>query len=226
MQCLIVDDDPIICDLLNHFCAKVESITSVTTTNSGFESINLINRKNFDLILLDYNLTDITGKEILQIIDKETAVIMITANKTFASESYDYDQIVDFLVKPIDFTRFFKGIQKAQKFLQRDPGPEGVIFIKDGTKLVKVDFNMVLFVKSAANYVEIVLKEKKILTLMTLKDMEMKLPNFFQRVHRSYIVNVTKIDTISTGMITIGQYEIPVSDSYENELLKKINLLQ
>ena len=225
MECLIVDDDPLICDLLNHFCSKVEAITSVTTTNSGFESINLINQKNFDLVLLDYNLPDITGKEILQLVGQHTAVIMITANKGFASESYEYDQIVDFLVKPIDFTRFFKGIQKAQKFLNGNEQSESQLFIKDGNKLVKVDLSEVLYIRSAANYVQMVLEKKKILTLMTLKEIEQKLPGYFQKVHRSYIVNVNKIDTIGTGELKINDEEISISDSYEKELLKKINLL-
>ncbi|MEQ6121939.1 LytTR family DNA-binding domain-containing protein [Reichenbachiella sp. MALMAid0571] len=225
MECLIVDDDPLICDLLNHFCSKVEMITSVTTTNSGFESINLINQKNFGLVLLDYNLPDITGKEILQLVGQHTAVIMITANKDFASESYEYDQIVDFLVKPITFARFFKGIQKAQKFLSGNEQSESQLFIKDGNKLVKVDLNEVLYIRSAANYVQLVLAKKKILTLMTLKEIEQKLPGYFQKVHRSYIVNVNKIDTIATGELKINDEEISISDSYEKELLKKINLL-
>lgn len=225
MHCLIVDDDPLICDLLDHFCSKVDAITSVTTTNSGFESINLIGRENFDLILLDYNLPDITGKEILHVISAQTAVVMVTSNRDFASDSYNYDQIVDFLVKPIDFARFFKGIQKAQKFIRGSEPEDDHLFIKDGTKLVKVELGEVLYVRSAANYVELVFLNKKSLTLMTLKELEQKLPAYFQRIHRSYIVNVNKIESISSGALKTGQEEIPVSSSYEKELLKKIRLL-
>ena len=225
MECLIVDDDPIICDLLNYFCSKTEAITTTTTTNSGFECINLINQKNFDLVLLDYNLPDITGKEILPLVGQQTAVIMITANKDFASESYEYDQIVDFLVKPIDFARFFKGIQKAQKFLSQHEQSGSQLFIKDGTKLVKIDLNEVLYIQSAANYVQLIFENRKVLSLMTLKEMAQKLPDYFQKVHRSFIVNVNKVDTIATGALKIKDKEISISDSYEKELLKKINLL-
>lgn len=225
MHCLIVDDDPLICDLLDHFCSKVDAITSVTTTNSGFESINLIGRENFDLILLDYNLPDITGQEILQVINAQTAVVMVTSNRDFAPESYNYDQIVDFLVKPLDFTRFFKSVQKAQKFLKTGTTEADRLFVKDGTKLVKVELDELLYVRSAANYVELVFADKKSLTLMTLKELEQKLPAYFQRIHRSYIVNVNKIDTISSGALKVGREEISISSSYEKELLKKIKLL-
>src|SRR6056297_174924 len=98
MKCLIVDDDPLICDLLEHFCGKVNDITSVTIAMSGFETVNLINSSRFDLVLLDYDLPDVTGKEILNIIHAETAVIMVTSNRDFASDSYNYGQVVDYLV--------------------------------------------------------------------------------------------------------------------------------
>lgn len=225
MKCLIIDDDFLMCDLLKHFCNKIDDISSITATTSAFESINLINSSSFDLILLDYNLPDINGKEILNIIEDRTAVIMITSNKDFASDSYNYDQIVDFLVKPINFSRFYKGFQKAQNYLSKYQRKDSRLFIKDRNKLVKLDLEEVLYFKSEANYISIVLKDKKILTLMTLKELEMKLNDEFQRVHRSYIVNLNKIEAIDNNTIFIGEEYIPVSQSYEKDLLKKINLL-
>ncbi|SMD34074.1 two component transcriptional regulator, LytTR family [Reichenbachiella faecimaris] len=226
MHCLIVDDDPLICDLLEHFCSKVDFVSNVTVTNSGFESINLISQNQFDVILLDYNLPDITGKEILQTVGLGTFVIMITANRDFASESYDYEQIVDFLVKPIDFARFFKGMQKVQKQSHPSTHDTDQIFVKDGNKLVKVDLKQVKYIKSAANYAELVFEERKLLTLMTLTELAEKLPNYFQRVQRSYIVNVNHIDSIASGDVQVGQEEISISDLYEKELLNKIKLLK
>ncbi|WP_420582430.1 LytR/AlgR family response regulator transcription factor [Reichenbachiella sp.] len=226
MHCLIVDDDPLICDLLEHFCSKVDFVSNVTVTNSGFESINLISENQFDVILLDYNLPDITGKEILQTLSSDTSVIMITANRDFAPESYDYEQIVDFLVKPIDFARFFKGMQKVKKGTESSDSISDQIFVKDGNKLVKVNLQEVKYIKSAANYAELVFEEKKLLTLMTLTELAEKLPEYFQRVQRSYIVNVNHIDSIASGDVQIGQEEISISDKYENELLNKIKLLK
>lgn len=225
MKCLIVDDDPLICDLIEHFCSKIDDITSVTTTTSGFECINLINRHVFDLIFLDFNLPDITGKDILEIIGANSAVIMITSNQAFGAESYNYNHIVDFLVKPVDFPRFFKAFQKAKNYVSKQKEKDSRLFIKDGNKLVKIELSEVIYFKSEANYISVVLQDKKILTLMTLKDLESKLPEFFFRVHRSYIVNLNKIDFINNNVIEMGKDYIPVSQSYEKELLTKINLL-
>lgn len=225
MQCLIVDDDQLICDLLDHFCSKAEEIGEVTTTNSGFECINLINRNIFDIVFLDYNLPDVTGEEILALIPDDTAVVMITAHREFAAESYNYENIVDFLVKPFDFARFFRSVQQAQKFLSGKSSEQSHLFVRDGTKLVKIDLSQVLFFKAEANYVAIVTAEKRILTLMTLKELVKRLPKSFQRVHRSYIVNLQKIDTIEIGSVKINQNEIPVSNTYEKKLLARINLL-
>jgi DNA-binding LytR/AlgR family response regulator len=227
MKCLIVDDDPLICDLLEHFCSKINEIKSVTTTVSGFESINLINSSSFDLIFLDYNLPDITGKDILDL-NPNSAVIMVTSNKEFALDSYNYPKIVDFLAKPIDFPRFYKGFLKAKEFLSAErkvSEKDARLFIKEGGKLVKIKLKEVAYFKSEANYISIVFKNKKILTLMALKDLEPKLPDFFQRVHRSYIINLNMIDVIHTGAVEINKDHVPVSQRYAQELLRKIQLL-
>ncbi|MBJ6369312.1 LytR/AlgR family response regulator transcription factor [Snuella sedimenti] len=225
MKCLIVDDDPLMCDLLEHFCSKIDDIKSVVTTTSGFESINMINSSHFNIILLDYNLPDITGEDILKIAPHNTAVIMITSNKNFALDSYNYDQIIDFLVKPINFPRFFKAFQKAQVFHSKHQEKETRLFIKDGNKLVKVNLEDVCYFKSEANYISVVMTKRKILTLMTLKDLETKLPDFFQRVHRSYIVNLNKIISIGNNVIELDNDHVPLSQSYEKTLYQKISLL-
>ena len=154
MRCLIVDDDPLICDLLEHFCSKIDDIKSVTTTVSGFESINLINSSSFDLIFLDFNLPDITGKDILDL-NPNSAVIMVTSNKEFAPDSYNYPIVVDYLVKPIDFPRFYKGFSKAKEYISANnkvPEKDSRIFIKEGGKLLKIKLKEVAYFKSEANY--------------------------------------------------------------------------
>lgn len=228
MQCLIIDDDPIICDLLKHFCGKIDQISAVTTTNSGFESINLINQNSFDIILLDYHLPDVTGEEILPLISSPTAVVIITSNEQFGAASYNYDQIVDFLVKPIDYARFAKSIQKASKYLTQKlaSADQDPLFIKDGNRLVKISLPEVLYIKSAANYVQFVLQNRKVMSLGTLKDLEQKLPANFQRIHRSFIANIHKVDSIGTGHVVINGEELSISERYEEPLLNKIKLLQ
>lgn len=225
MKCLIVDDDPLVCDLLDFYCNKIKEISSVTKAESGFETINLLNGVKFDIVFLDFNLPDLTGREILNVIPKSTAVVMITSNKDFALDSYDYEQIVDFLAKPVDFTHFFRGFQKAKSFMSGTAERKGNIFIKDGNKLVSIDLDKVLYFKSEGNYISVVFEDRKILSLMTMKDLVKKLPSHFQRVHRSFIVNLDAVQSINSSWIEIGEQEIPVSQSYEKELLKKINFL-
>ena len=225
MKCLIVDDDPLICDLLEHFCSKIGDISDVTTAMSGFETVSQINGSTFDLIILDFNLPDLTGKEILNIVDSSTAVIMVTSHKDFASDSYAYDNIVDYLVKPVDFARFFRGFQKAQSFLNQNPDKKSRLFIKEGNRLVKIKLEDVKYFKSEANYISVVMENQKILTLMTLKELEPKLPGFFQKVHRSFIINLNKIDTIDNKSLEIGRDHIPISQRYEKDLFNKIDLL-
>ncbi|AOW19789.1 LytR/AlgR family response regulator transcription factor [Urechidicola croceus] len=226
MKCLIVDDDPLICDLLFFFCEKIQEITSVTKTESGFEAVNLISETNYDIIFLDFNLPDITGKELLNIISQSTAVVMVTSHKEFALDSYNYNQIVDYLVKPIDFSLFFRGFQKAKSFNENNKQTSSAkIFIKDSNKFVHIDLTEVHFFKSEGNYISVVFENKKILTLMSMKDLELKLPQQFQRVHRSYIINLNAIDVIDSNSIKIGQNEIPISQSYEKVLHQKIHFL-
>jgi len=225
MDCLIVDHDQLICTLLSHFCSKVTEIESITTANSGFEAIHLINNNRFDVIFLDFNLPDLTGREMVKIIPKETPVIMITSNKEFAAESYAFENILDYLVKPINFDRFFQAVQKLTKVIPSKKTENETLFVRDGNKLVKVDLKEVQFFKSEANYLAIVQDGRKLLTLMALKDIEPKLPDYFQRVHRSFIVNINKIDVIETGFVKIMGHQIPVSNSYDKLLLTKINLL-
>jgi DNA-binding LytR/AlgR family response regulator len=132
--------------------------------------------------------------------------------------------VVDFLVKPFEFARFYKAMQKAKNYVSKSE-VENSLFVKDGNRLIRVDLTRVLFIRSAGNYAELHFDNKKILTLMTLKELEQKLPGFFQRVHRSCIVNVGKIDSITNGELIINQHEIPISASYEKDLMRKISLL-
>ena len=225
MRCLIVDDDPLVCDLLEHFCSKINMGIEATISNSGFESINLINQSKFDFILLDYDLPDITGKEILSIINKETPVIMITSNKTFGYESYNYSQVIDYLIKPIEYIRFYKAIEKFKKLSDKSKQASNHFYIKDGNSLTKILIEDILFIKSAGNYLEFVMSDKKVMTLMTIKDVLPKLASNFQRVHRSYIVNMNKVDKVSIDGISISKALIPLSKTYEVDFINKLNLI-
>jgi two-component system LytT family response regulator len=225
MRCLIVDDDPLVCDLLEYFCSKMDMVIEVTISNSGFESVNLIHQNYFDFILLDYDLPDITGKEILSIIEKKTPVVMITSNKDFGYESYNYEQVADYLVKPIEFTRFYKAIEKVKQRTHKGSNINDQFFLKDGNALTKISMSDVLYIKSAGNYLEFITANKKVMTLMTMKEIMPKLTSNFQRTHRSYIVNVDKVDKVSSEGVIVLCDTIPLSKTYEEAFVHQLNLL-
>jgi len=226
LSCLVVDDDPIICDMISHFVSKIDALNSVIATHNGVDAINLITNQSFDVVFLDYDLPGMNGEDILQCLPKGVKVIMITSNAQFAPESYSYE-VVDFIVKPIEFSRFFKAVQKL---LPTEETPtksttEEAIFVKDGNSFVRIEPSKLLYLKSDSNYVQFVTENKKILGLANLKDLEKKLPNQFLRVHRSYIVNLSKVDRIDHQDIEIGDTLIPISNSYKATVLSKLKTI-
>lgn len=227
MNSLIIDDDLLICDMLQHFCDKVDAIDHVTVANSGLEAVNLISQNSFDVIFLDFHLPDITGKEILEVIPPATYVVMITSNTDFGHESYNYEQIIDFLVKPLDFIRFARSINKIKNKRESPPSEQKTenLFVKEGNDLIKVNLEKVLYIKSSANYAQLVFKDRKLMTLMTLKELEQKLPDFFQRIHRSTIVNINMISSISKNKLQVEDESLSISETYSGDLLKRIQLL-
>jgi DNA-binding LytR/AlgR family response regulator len=228
LRCLVIDDDPLIGDLVKHFCSKTDKINFCITALNATDGLNLLSAGGLDLIFLDYNLPDMKGQEFLELMQARIPVIMITSESDFAAKSYDYDQVIDFLVKPLTFDRFLKAIDRVLHSEQEIPKPiikEKSIFIKDGTKLVRVDFDELLFIKSEGNYANFIQDQTQTMSLMSMKELESKLPPDFIRVHRSFIVNAKKIQVILQDEILIKDKRIPIGEKYKMELLKTIQEL-
>jgi two-component system LytT family response regulator len=229
MKCLIVDDDPVLCDLISHFVSKVDFLEFSVSCNSGTDALNLLSVEKFDLVFLDIEMPDMTGIEVLQNMKPNIPVIMTTSNKDFALESYNYN-VVDYLIKPVNFARFFKAVQKVHEQIQskkeaeNKPGNEE-IFLKDGHNLVKLNLHDILFIEAVSNYMSFKTTGKTILSLISMKKLEESLPSNFVRTHRSYIVNINKIDKIEGGNLLIGEKYIPISSSYQEQLFQRLNLL-
>ncbi|MDQ3141363.1 MAG: LytTR family DNA-binding domain-containing protein [Bacteroidota bacterium] len=222
-KCLIVDDDPMICDLLQHFASKTPQIEYCISASNGTDALKMLSAEQISLIFLDFNLPDMKGQVLLELKQDLVPVIMVTSHEEFAAQSYEYEDVIDFLVKPISFDRFTKAIQRLdQKIIKPVQKSQESIFIKDGSKLVRVNFNEILYLKSEENYVSFVTPENSILSLMPLKEVESKLPKYFQRVHRSYIVNLNKIDFLTFEEIVIKKHHIPIGQKYKKELLDRI----
>lgn len=222
LKCLVIDDDPLICDLIKHFCDKIPEIEYCISAGTGMDGLQVLSGQEINLIFLDFNLPDMKGQYLLEIKKTDVPVIMVTSEAEFAAKSYEYEDVQDFLVKPISFDRFQKAVQRIlTKPHQSTPikQDQEVIFVKDGTKFVRLPYQDILYLKSEGNYVSFVTTDKTILSLITIKELEEKLPSYFMRVHRSYIVNLQRMESISTEEIAIGKHHIPISQKYRPDLM-------
>ncbi|WP_026462575.1 LytR/AlgR family response regulator transcription factor [Adhaeribacter aquaticus] len=228
MKCLIIDDDALMRDMISHFAAKVDFIDYCIQCENASDALNLMAIEKFDLMFLDIEMPEISGMDLLRNLPQAIPVIIITSSPDFALESYNY-QVVDYLLKPITFARFHKAVQKVYKkepapLPKLTPRPEE-IFIKDGHNLVKLVLKDVLHVEAVSNYVSFKTATKSYLALMSLQKLEDSLPDNFVRIHRSFMVNINRIDRVEGNTVFIGDVPLPISSSYKDKLLKRLNLL-
>lgn len=222
LKCLIVEDEPLARNLLADYVRKVTFLELVEATSNPLHALEVLRNHPIDLMFLDIQMPEITGITLLKSLQKKPLVILTTAYSEYALESYDLD-VVDYLLKPITFDRFLKAVDRASQRLtppaaaQETPAEKGstFVFVKDGTKLVKINYDDILFVEGLKDYVTIVTKTQKIVSLQRLKALEAQLPpDKFFRIHHSYIIAIKAVDTIHKGDVQIGSHLIPISDSY------------
>lgn len=225
ITCLIIDDEPLARNLLREYAGKVPYLEVKGTCASAIEAMEVLRREPVDLLLLDIQMPDITGTAFVKTLQRKPLVIFTTAYSEYALEGYELDA-VDYLLKPITFERFLRAIEKAsQRLLQESPhsgepiaGDESAssfMFVKDGTKLVKVRWNDIQYIEGLKDYVTIHTRDQKIVTLQRLKTLEEQLPpEKFMRIHNSYIVALDAIDVVHKNEVQVGKALLPVSDSY------------
>ncbi|MEN7546847.1 LytTR family DNA-binding domain-containing protein [Rapidithrix thailandica] len=226
MKCLIVDDDPLIRDLLAQYLSEIEFIENWEIATNGMEALQLLENQAFDLLLLDLNLPKLSGRELLDSLDRPVSVVLITADEQFALQSYNYD-VVDYLVKPLRFSRLFQALKKAKERMAVTPTVDKeVFFIKDGHELVKIHLSEVFYIESESNYVVFNRGKKKNMALLSMKKLEAQLPENFVRIHRSYIVNLLKIEKIDHHAVWVNGKNLPISTTYKNQLLGRLKFLE
>ncbi|PJJ58857.1 LytR/AlgR family response regulator transcription factor [Hymenobacter chitinivorans] len=231
LRCLIVDDEPMARKLLADYVEKVPFLTLHAACASPLAALQELSSHPIDLLLLDVQMPEITGLALLKILPRQPLVILTTAYSEYALESYDLD-VVDYLLKPITLERFLRAVHKAQARLLPGaaPGPTGLVpspavplpaepapflFVKDGTRLVKIRQTDILFVEGLKDYVAIHTRQQRIVSLQRLKTLEQQLPaTHFIRIHHSYIVSLEGIDAVFKDKVQIGSRFLPVSESY------------
>lgn len=224
MRILIADDDPLSADLLKAHCAKLDPGAEVVHASDGAEAMAQLRAGHWDLLLLDLNMPKVDGPTLLEAIGERVPVIIVTGDPAFALEAYKF-HVRDYLVKPVTFERFASAWRALERTAPAAPAPGNSVFVRSGNDIVQVDLDEVRYVKSESNYVRYVLDGKEVVSLMNMKDLELKLPKSFVRVHRSFIVNLRHIEKLDTSDIKVGRELIPVSETYRPQLLKQLELL-
>ena len=226
MNCLIVDDELPARELLEDNIRQMSFLQLVGVARNATEALTILNRGDVDLVFLDIQMPGLTGLDLLHSLAKPPLVIMITAFEEHALEGFELE-VIDYLVKPVPFTRFAKAVQKAvhrHKLQKLDARAAAAsldhVFVNANYSLVKVLLDDILFIESLKDYVKIRLSSgKDIITRLSLKAVEDKLDAArFMRIHKSYVIALDKIDSVQKTQLTIGQREIPIGESYRTVL--------
>lgn len=232
VRCIAVDDEPLALDIIADYVAKVPELTLVACTTNAIEALTLVQNGDVDLVFLDVQMPELTGIQFLKIINGKCDVILTTAYPQYALDGYELN-VVDYLLKPIAFDRFYRSVQKIlqgkttkpQSLVTSSAQSDAVdfIFVKTEHKIQRVDLEAILYIEGLKDYISIYTPDERIVTLQNMKKMEDILPaNRFVRVHRSYIVALDKIASIERGRIFIEGKVIPVGDTYRDAFYKFI----
>ena len=229
IKTVLIDDEPLARKGMQEYIAEIDFLELTLTCDNAVRAHALLQDQEINLIFLDIEMPKLSGIDFLKSLKNPPAVILTTAYSKYALESYDLD-VIDYLVKPISFQRFFKAVMKAKDFLASksqekfDPAADkGYFFVKVNNKFEKVLYEDVLFVEALQNYVAIHSVRKKLVSYITLSNLEKQLPaELFMRVHKSYIVALNKIDAIESHSVAIGSNHVAVSRTLKEKLRLRV----
>ncbi|MEZ7504217.1 LytR/AlgR family response regulator transcription factor [Flavobacterium sp. Arc2] len=235
MNCIIIDDEEMARAIIAQFITNYSDINIASQFSNALQAIKYLNQNDVDLIFLDIHMPDFTGFDFIQTIKNPPKIILVTSDRNFAIEAFEYECIVDYLVKPITADRFQKAVQKANAYQRTDSLKENAAVAEDNVKefyvnidrrLIKIETASVNIVEAKGDYIHIKTEGNNYIVHSTLKKIEDKLPkDLFLRVHRSFIINTKKIIDIEDNSVLIGKDVIPVSRANRPELMKRLNLL-
>jgi DNA-binding LytR/AlgR family response regulator len=222
-----VDDETLSASLLEKYTELIPDIILAGTFTNPFDAVHFLENNKIDFILLDVQMPELTGLQFMKIIKNKSWVILTTAHSDYALDAFDFD-VIDYLLKPITYERFTQALKKVRERTlisntQSDkPVASGWFFVRSGYKMLKINFDEVLYLEGLRDYVTIHTESRKILTLQSMKSFEESLPaSHFLRVHKSYIVNIGKITSIEKKRILMNSVAIPVGNTFEKIIKSK-----
>ena len=235
IRCLIVDDEPLARDVIRRYIEMLPSLTIAGECGNAIEAMSFLQQQQVDLLFLDIHMPQLKGIELLKILSNPPKVILTTAHAEYALEGYDLD-IVDYLLKPIQFDRFLKAVSKTYQSARPAMGTiapvipeegrkEPYIYLRADRKMVKVFLSDILYIESMKDYVKVVTTQQgTIITKQSITAMEAMLPEqTFIRTHRSFIASVDKIKSFTPELIEIEKAEIPIGKLYRSQVIKMLH---
>lgn len=230
IACIIVDDEAIAREVIATHLAKIKNITIVKSCSNAIEAFNCISNNTIDLVFLDINMPEISGIAFAKSINKDIKIIFTTAYRDYAVEGFEL-QAVDYLLKPIAFERLLKAVNTYFEVYNTaiDNKPQTIevtndfMFVRSDRKMLKIDFNSIIYIESYSDYIKIHLPNETIVTRETISAIEAKLPKQqFMRIHRSFIISLHNIESFTNEHITINKQALPISRSYRKEVLARL----
>lgn len=229
MRCITIDDDSVTRRLVAEYIARTDFLIDCGQFEDSVEAINFLqNTNDIDLIFLDIQLPTMDGFEFLDTLESSPQIIVMSVSPEYALRAFDFGA-TDYLLKPISYARFFKGVSKVLKFM-RTEGPDGELYLKKNSALIRVPYSTILWIESMENYVNIYTERERFTLHFMLKTVEGHMPpSMFRRIHRSYIVNLTRIESIEDNTVLLRNGEemvsLPIGKSYKKNLLSSLSFI-
>ncbi|MEM6719876.1 MAG: LytTR family DNA-binding domain-containing protein [Bacteroidota bacterium] len=235
MNCIIIDDERLARTIIKTLCDDIDVLHVVGEFPNAMQAIKYLNENEVDVIFLDIHMPDFTGFDFVKTLKNPPSIVLTTSDPKFAIEAFQYECIVDYLLKPITADRFKAAVSKAKKHqllntkteeAKTETTYENDFYINIDRRLIKIDIPSIYLVEAKGDYIHIKTEDKNYTVHSTLKKIEEKLPDsLFLKIHRSYIINLKKIIDIEDNSVLIKKDVIPVSRSKRPELMKRLDLL-
>jgi DNA-binding LytR/AlgR family response regulator len=236
IRCICIDDEPLALEMMEEFISKVTFLHLITSCRNAMEAYDVLSKESIDLIFVDVEMPEISGVQFVQSLKQKPFIIFSTAYKKYALEGFELD-VIDYLVKPFSFDRFYKSVQKVRDarslILNSTPSvlkqlPPDYIFVNSDYSLVKINIPEISYIEGLKDYIKIFLtnQTKPIVTRMSMKSIEERLELLgFKRVHKSFIVNLGKITSIKKTRLVVEETELFIGDIYKSPLYKALGLV-
>ncbi|RNC83421.1 MAG: DNA-binding response regulator [Balneola sp.] len=223
MTCIIVEDEPIARDILRQYISELDFLDLIAEFDNGVSAVSFLRKQEVDVLFLDINMPKLSGIDLIRSLSHPPKIVLTTAYSEYALEGYELD-VIDYLLKPFSFERFLKAVNKVSKLLESEQASDESqpLIIKADGKTYRIDEEDILFVESLGDYVTLHTSSEKLTFNQSLKSFLEKLsPDSFIRVHKSFVVSLSKINYVEGNMISVGEKEIPIGNAFKDDFKNK-----